>query len=91
VIKKESAEEGGDPKPTKIKQFYKIRDIVVQNHQDLVQAEIPHQKGTKEYLGCYQRAVTEVQKNLDEEQLEEAQNLVDLWNEQGAPSDLQLK
>jgi hypothetical protein len=35
--------------------------------------------------------VTNVLENLTEEQLKEAENLVDLWNSQGAPFDYQLK
>ena len=43
------------------------------------------------YLGSYQRAVTTVQKNMTESDLEEAQKIVNLWNVQGAPSDVKLK
>ena len=90
-IKKKSATEGGDAKPVKIKQVYSIRDIIKQNYQDLVQDEIPYISSDKCYLGSYQRVVTTVHKNMTENDLEEAQKIVNLWNVQGAPSDVQLK
>lgn len=91
LIKKESAEEAGDPKPTKVKQIYTLRDVIKQNYKALVEEEIPYKTTDKEYIGSYQRAVTDVLKNMTDEQLEEAQNLVDSWNSKGAPSDHQLK
>ena len=90
-IKNKSATESGDPKPVKIKQVYSIRDVIKQNYQDLIQDEIPYNSSDKCYLGSYQRVVTTVQKNMTESDLEEAQKIVDLWNVQGAPSDVKLK
>ena len=75
-IKKKSATESGDPKPVKIKQVYSIRDVIKQNYQDLIQDEIPYNSSDKCYLGSYQRAVTTVQKNMTESDLEEAQKIV---------------
>ena len=89
--KKETTEELGDQKPTKIKQVYTIRDVINQNYQALVQAEIPYQQSDKEYIGSYQRAVTTVHKNMTKKDLEEAEELVELWNRKGAPFDVQLK
>ena len=89
--KKDTTEEQGDLKPMKIKQVYSIRDVNNQNYGDLVKAEIPYQRGDKEYIGSYQRAVTTVQDNMTKKQLEEAEKLVGLWNKQGAPSKVQLK
>jgi hypothetical protein len=40
------------------------------------------------YLGGYQRAVTAVLNRMDEEEIDK---VVELWNEEGGPSDLQLK
>lgn len=56
-----------------------------------MEKEIPYKASDKEYLGSYQRAVTTVLKNLSEEDLEEAQELVDEWNKEGAPADFQLR
>ena len=80
-----------DPKPTKLKQVYTIRDVIKQNHRSLVEAEIPHKSTDKDYIGSYQRAVTAVLKNMAEEDLEEAEEIVELWNKQGAPPEVQLK
>lgn len=90
-IKKEATTEDGDPKPIKIKQIYTIRDVIKQNYRDLVEAEIPYDPTDKEYIGSYQRAVSKVIESMGDEDLEEAEKIVNLWNQQGAPSDLQLK
>jgi transcriptional regulator of acetoin/glycerol metabolism len=90
-IKKESTGERDEPKPTKIKEFYTIRDVVKQHYRALLEEEIPHKSSEKEYIGKYQGAVTAVIKKMSEEDLEEAERIVDLWNEQGAPPEVQLK
>jgi len=51
----------------------------------------PHKPNDREYLGSYQKALKAVLANLSEEDLEEAQKLVKLWNGEGAPSEVQLK
>jgi hypothetical protein len=78
-------------KPTKIKQFYTVRDVVKQNHKELVEAEIPFKSTEKKYIGGYQRAVTNVIAQMGEEDLENLEKIVDLWNEKGAPPEVQLK
>jgi vacuolar-type H+-ATPase subunit E/Vma4 len=90
-IKEESKEEVDDPKPKKIKQVYSIRDVIKKNHRDLIQDEIPFKSTDKEYIGSYQRAVTTVLNNMDEKELEEAEKVLDLWNKQGAPEEVQCK
>jgi hypothetical protein len=56
-----------------------------------VDDEIPFKSTDKQFIGSFQRAVTAVHENMTEEELEEANNIVDLWNSQGAPQDIQLK
>lgn len=90
-VKKESTVESGEAKPKKTKQVYTIRDVIKQNHRDLVEAEIPHKSNEKQYIAGYQCAVTAVLNNMDDDQREEAENLVDSWNKQGAPREVQLK
>ena len=68
-----------------------MQDVIKQFHQELIMAEIPYKSTDKEYIGSYQRAVTTVQENLSEEDLEQAENMAQLWNEQGASSEVQLK
>lgn len=78
-------------KPKKVKKIYSIRDVIKQHYRARVDEEIPYKSTDKEYLGSYQRAVTTVLNNMTEEDLEEAQNMVDDWNKEGGPSDVQLK
>ena len=79
----DAAEE--QPKPTKIKQTYMVRDFIKQNHCSLVDAEIPFNPQTKEYLGCYQQAVTAVLERMDSGEPSRLEKLAQLWNKQGAP------
>jgi hypothetical protein len=90
-IKKEPAPQVEKPKPKKAKQVHTIRDVIKHSYKSLVDEEIPFKSTDKEYLGSYQRAVTSVLKNMSEEDLEEAQNILEIWNKEGGPSDLQLK
>ena len=78
-------------KPKKLKQFYSLRDVIKENYRHLIDKEIPHQSGDKEYIAKFQAAVTTVLKNMSEEDLEEAEEIVEEWNTEGAPSDIQLK
>lgn len=65
--------------------------MIKQHYRSLIQEEIPYQTTDKQYLGSYQKAVTTVLKNLSDEDLEEAENILESWNEEGGPSDMQLK
>jgi hypothetical protein len=65
--------------------------VIKQNYQPLIEKEIEEKSTDKNYISKYQRAVTEVHQNMDEEQLEEAERIVDLWNKEGAPADVKLK
>jgi hypothetical protein len=65
--------------------------VIKQHHRELVEAEIPYKPTDKEYIGSYQRAVTTVLNNMSEKELEEAEEIVDSWNKQGAPAEAQLK
>jgi transposase len=93
MLKKESAPATKDeePRPKKVKKVYTIRDVIKQRYQTLVNEEIPFQSNEPGYLGNYQKAVTAVLNKMSEEDLEEAEKLVELWNKKGGPSDLQLK
>jgi hypothetical protein len=90
-MEKETTVEVGDPKPTKIKQVYTIRDVVKQHYRERVEAKIPYKPTDKEYIGSYQRAVTTVVNNMSDEDVEEAEEIVELWNKRGAPAEVQLK
>lgn len=54
-------------------------------------AQIPFKSTEKEYIGSYQKAVTQVMANLSEEDLEEAERMLEVWNEEGASADVRLK
>jgi hypothetical protein len=88
---KESSPDDGDAKPTKLKRKYSIRDVVKQIYRDRIEQEIPHKSTDKEYIGCYQLAVTKIQLNMTEEDLEHVKKVMDLWNTEGIPPDMQLK
>jgi len=75
-----------EPKPKKIKKTYNIRDVIKQNYRSLVENEIPFKSTDKEYLGSYQKAVSAVLDKMNEEELEEAQNVLESWNKEGGPS-----
>jgi hypothetical protein len=90
-LKKESTQEDDEPKPTKIKQFYTIRDVIKQKHRKLVEEQIPYESTDKRYIGSYQRAVTAVLQDMSKEDLEDAENIIDKWNKDGAPQAVQLK
>jgi hypothetical protein len=45
----------------------------------------------KLYIGSYQRAVTTVHKNMNSNELEEAEKIAEMWNKQGAPVEVQRK
>ena len=93
MLKKESAPATKDqePIPKKVKKVYTIRDVIKQRYQTLVNEEIPFKSNEPEYLGSYQKAVTTVLNKMSKKDLEEAEKIVELWNEKGGPSDLQLK
>ena len=88
---KEPSAEAEEPKPKKVKRFYNIRDVVKWHYKSLVEDEIPYKSTDKQYLGSYQRAVTMVINNMSDEELEEAERLLELWNKEGGPSEVQLK
>jgi hypothetical protein len=88
---KESSSKSGVPIPTKIKRIYSIRDVIKQKHRALIEDEIPCKSTDKKYISHYQRAVTKVHDDMTKKELEEAENIVELWNKQGAPADVKLK
>ena len=90
-LKKVSTPDVEEPKHKKVKRVYNIRDAIKQNYKSLVKNEILFESTDKKYLGSYQKAVTTVLNNMSEEDLEEVENIVELWNKEGGPSDLQLK
>ena len=91
IVEDESPDTAEDPKPKKIKQFYNLRDVVKQHYRDRVQAEIPFEPNHPDFISKYQRAVTTVLNNMTEEDLEEANDVLDTWNKLGAPAAVQLK
>lgn len=90
-IEKESCNDDDNSKPSKLKQSYKIRDVIKHIHQQRIEQEIPHSSNDKRYLSCYQCAVTAVYQNLTNDELKEAEGILDSWNKQGAPFEKKLK
>jgi hypothetical protein len=68
-----------------------LRDVVKQHYRDLVEEEIPYRPNDKQYLGSYQRAVTTVLNKMTESELEDAEKMVERWNELGSPAEVQRK
>jgi hypothetical protein len=91
LLANEEGSQNEETKPKKIKQVYTIRDVIKQNYAELVNGHIPYNSSEKGYLGCYQKAVTTVLNQMTDEELEEAGNILEEWNSNGAPSDIQLK
>ena len=69
-MKKDGTQEEPAPKPKKIKKVYTIRDVIIYNHRDLIEAENPMLPGDAKYIGSYQQAVKKVQENMDEDESE---------------------
>jgi hypothetical protein len=88
---KDTPVKGRDPKPKEIKQVYTIWDVIKQHYCDLVEAQISFKPTNKEYIGSYQHAITTVLKNITEEEVEEAEEILESWNKQRAPPEVQLK
>ena len=80
-----------NPKPKRIKPFYTIRDVIKRMYSDRIEKEIGQERGDNQYIASYQRAVTKVHENMDEDDLEKAENMVESWNKEGAPPKIQLK
>jgi hypothetical protein len=80
-----------EQKRKKVKPSYTIRDVIRENYRSLIDNEIPYPPGDPEYIARFQAALTTVLKNMTEEDLEEAENLLEQWNKDGAPSPVQLK
>ena len=80
-----------DVKPTKIKGAYTARDVIKQKYCSLVNGKITFNPQMKEYLGCYQCAVTTVLGRLDSSERKKVEELAQSWNEQGAPHEVQVK
>jgi hypothetical protein len=90
-MKKDGTQEEPAPKPKKMKKVYTIRDVIIYNHRDLIEAENPMLPGDAKYIGSYQQAVKKVQENMDEDELSELGKTADLWTKEGAPADQVLK
>lgn len=84
-------EDKSSRKRKKPKKAYKLRDVIKHHYKSRIEDEIPYKSTDREYLGSYQRAVTTVMTNMSEEDLEEAEKLLETWNKEGGPSDVQLK
>jgi hypothetical protein len=74
-----------------VKQVYAIRDVIKHKYRVLIDEQNPHQPNEREYLGSYQKALSKVQQDMTEKDLEDLQNIADLWNSEGAPSQMKLK
>jgi hypothetical protein len=56
-----------------------------------VEKKIPFRPTDKEYLGSYQRAVSNVLDNMTKKELKNLENVAELWNKEGVPQNIQLK
>jgi len=90
-INNESDNDDENPKPSKLKKTYTLRDVVKQVHHKQIEEAIPHKSTEKGYLGCYQRTLSTILNSLSNVELKEAENILDAWNKRGAPADVQLK
>lgn len=81
----------GPSKNRKPKPVYTVRDVLTELYRPAIDAEIALKSTDPDYLGSYQRAVTTVWNNMDDEQAEEVWDLVKEWNKEGAPTAIQLK
>jgi hypothetical protein len=61
-----------------------IKDIITSKHPDL-------HKGDKSYPGIYQKVVSELMKNMSEEETQEMQEMLEEWQAEGPPLDVRLK
>jgi hypothetical protein len=61
-----------------------INEIISSQHPDL-------HKGDKSYPGIYQQAVTEVMRNMSDEDTQEMRELQAEWQAEGPPLDVRLK
>jgi hypothetical protein len=89
--KEDIPEEEDKSKPKNPKPIYNLRDVIKQIYSNRVQNENPYKPNDKAFVGNYQKAVTTVIEKLTEEELQEAEELVETWNEQGPPAEFQLK
>jgi hypothetical protein len=89
--KPESSKDSGPPKPTKIKQTYKIRDVIKEVYRKRIEKEIPYKPGDTKYLRSYQTAVTTIYEKLTDDELQAAENTLESWNKLGVPPHMQLK
>jgi len=78
-------------KPNKLKKVYTIRDVIKHKYVDLIKEQIPYKTNEKEYIGCYQRAVTTVQENMSKDDLKELEEIALRWSKEGVPEDVQRK
>jgi hypothetical protein len=61
-----------------------IDEIIKSSHPDL-------HRGDKSYPGIYQQAVTELMRNMSDEENQEMQELLEEWQAEGPPLDVRLK
>ena len=90
-MEKDSSKKTESSKPTKAKQTYKIRDVIKKIHRKRIEDEIPVKSNDKDYIGYYQRAVTTIHQNMSREEVKQAEVILDEWNEEGLPHDIQVK
>ena len=89
-VKEESGNEGLKSKK-KRKQVYTIREVIKQQYRNRVDSKIPYPSNDKRYISSYQRAVMTVLNNMEKKEREEAENILRQWNENGPPSNIQIR
>lgn len=65
--------------------------MIKKKYGDRVKDKIPFQPGETQFVANYQRAVTTVVNEMDDEERKNAEELVDSWNKDGPPGAYQLK
>ena len=74
---------------------YKARDAVMVLYQAKIKAILDVRNaghsGSKQYMGMYPAALSEVMKSLTDEELKAAEDTASRWNKDGTPAELQQK
>jgi len=68
-----------------------IRDVIKKFYREEIDALIPYKPTEKMYISYYQAAVTTILNNMSDDELEKAERILESWNEEGVPQDIQLK
>ena len=70
-----------------------VRDVIKVSHQEQIHALIAQEtkeaSGSADWLKHYPAALSKIMENLTEAELEEAEDTMKEWNEEGVPREIQ--